>query len=218
MTQLQHGWTFALSMALAMLIAPQAMAATYTPVGPQTNVALSTVTGGGWTLCYSGAMAISIGNSATAATSACSGDQIMLAARATGSNTLLALAWAPKEDALFDTGRNYGATHLANGTAWYNADSRSWGFAPAGESVYKSSCDTNGGNGRICLHTQSGSGGYRINDIKELNSSYAYEKLVFTSVAAVPEPTTWALMLVGFGLTGAVMRRRASQRATKALA
>ena len=218
MKQLRHAWAFALGTALATLVATQAMAATYTPVGPQTNVALSTVTNGGWTLCYSGAMAISIGNSATAAISACSGDQIMLAARATSSNTLLALAWAPKEDALFDTGRNYEATHLANGTAWYNADKWSWEFAPAGESVYKYSCDTKGGNGRICLHTQSVSGGYRINDIKELNSSYAYEKLVFTSVAAVPEPTTWALMLVGFGLTGAVMRRRASQRAMQALA
>lgn len=39
-----------------------------------------------------------------------------------------------------------------------------------------------------------------------------------TYVAAVPEPTTWALMLVGFGLTGAAMRRRSSQRATQALA
>lgn len=28
------------------------------------------------------------------------------------------------------------------------------------------------------------------------------------SVAAVPEPASWALMLCGFGLTGAVMRRR----------
>jgi hypothetical protein len=39
-----------------------------------------------------------------------------------------------------------------------------------------------------------------------------------TYVAAVPEPTTWALMLVGFGLTGAAMRRRASQRPAQALA
>ena len=141
MTQLRHGWTLALGMALATLVAPQAMAATYTPVGPQTNVALSTVTGGGWTLCYSAAMAIPLGTSASAATAACGGDQIMLAARATGSDTLLALAWAQKEDALFNTGANTGVTHTANGSAWYNSDGWSWGFAPAGQGVEKYPCD-----------------------------------------------------------------------------
>lgn len=30
------------------------------------------------------------------------------------------------------------------------------------------------------------------------------------SVAAVPEPATWAMMIFGFGLVGAAMRRRRS--------
>lgn len=218
MKQLRHAWTLALGMTLATLVTPQAMAVTYTPVGPQTNVALSTVTDGGWTLCYSGLMSTPLGTSASAATSACGGDQIMLAARATGSNTLLALAWASKNDVFFNTGVNSSATHTANGTAWYNADNWSWGFAPEGQAVNKGSCDTNAGSGRICLHTRSVVGGWRINDITDLNFSNAYEKLVFSNIAAVPEPTTWALMLVGFGLTGAAMRRRRAPHSAQALA
>lgn len=220
MMRLRHGWTFALGLALTTLIAPQAMALTYTPFGPQTNVALSTVTDGGWTLCYSAAMATPLGDSASVATSACGGDRIMLAARATGSATLLALAWASKDDVFFDTGINRDVTHIANGTAWYNANRSAWGFAPAGKTVYKFHCDLNHGDNaaKICLHTYSSIGGHRINDIRQLENSYAYEKLVFTNVAAVPEPTTWALMLVGFGLTGAAMRRRSVPRSVQALA
>jgi PEP-CTERM motif len=37
-----------------------------------------------------------------------------------------------------------------------------------------------------------------------------------TGVAGVPEPASWALMLAGFGLTGAAMRRRQSVRVTYA--
>ena len=32
---------------------------------------------------------------------------------------------------------------------------------------------------------------------------------VVASVAAVPEPATWAMMIAGFGLAGAALRRRA---------
>lgn len=34
------------------------------------------------------------------------------------------------------------------------------------------------------------------------------------TLSAVPEPATWALMIVGFGLTGAAMRRRAQPKTT----
>ena len=37
-----------------------------------------------------------------------------------------------------------------------------------------------------------------------------------TTAAPVPEPATWALMLVGFGLAGAAMRRRSAVRVTYA--
>jgi hypothetical protein len=45
-----------------------------------------------------------------------------------------------------------------------------------------------------------------------LSESYAYghlrpTSLTVTSAAAVPEPTTWALMILGFGAAGATLRR-----------
>ncbi|MGL6043058.1 MAG: PEPxxWA-CTERM sorting domain-containing protein, partial [Sandaracinobacteroides sp.] len=33
------------------------------------------------------------------------------------------------------------------------------------------------------------------------------------AAAVVPEPASWALMIAGFGLTGAMLRRRAGRRA-----
>lgn len=196
--------------AAAALVAAPATAATYLPVGPQLNVALGTVTSGGWTLCYSATMATIFGTSAATTLAGCSGDRLMLAGRETGSGTLLVLAQALKTDVLFNTGAgNNGITHIANGTGWYNADNWSLGFAPAGEAVNKSECDTNAGLGRLCIHTLSFAGGYRINNIQGLNSSTAYEKLVFTATGSnvVPEPASWALLIAGFGLVGAISRR-----------
>ena len=193
--------------ALAAVAAVPA-SALYAPTGPQLNVALSTVTGGGWTQCYAAPMSTFLGSSASAALSACTGDRILLAGRATGSDTLLALAQTTKADAFFDTGTS-NDTHFADGSEWYNGDDYSWGFAPGGETVDRGECDTAGGDGRICLHTVNGAGGYRINDLFGLNDSDEYEKLVFTADGeAVPEPATWALMLGGFAMVGAAMRRR----------
>ena len=38
------------------------------------------------------------------------------------------------------------------------------------------------------------------------------------SVAGVPEPTSWALMIAGFGLTGVALRRRRAAQAGGAVA
>ena len=194
----------------AALVATPATAATYLPVGPQLNVALTSVTGGGWTQCYSASMATIFGSSAATALAGCSGDRLLVAGRETGSGTLLVLAQALKVDALFNTGAaDNGITNIANGTGWYNADDWSFGFAPAGEAVSKNECDTDVGVGRLCIHTLTFSGGYRINDLLGLNNSTDYEKLVFTNAGAVvPEPASWAMLIAGFGLVGAAARRR----------
>ena len=61
-----------------------------------------------------------------------------------------------------------------------------------------------------------GVAGTRINSVQFSNvpSADAFESANF-SIAAVPEPATWALMLVGFGGVGFAMRRRKSKVATR---
>lgn len=58
--------------------------------------------------------------------------------------------------------------------------------------------------------------GTRINSVTFSNtpSIDAFESANFSITAPVPEPATWALMLVGFGGIGFAMRRRKSKVAT----
>jgi opacity protein-like surface antigen len=196
---------------LAALIASPAMAADYLPFGAQTGVSIGTVTGGGWTLCYQETMGTAFGSSASTTLAGCSGDRLMLAGRETGSDTLLVLAQALKVDALFDTGAgNNGVFHNANGSDWFYADNWSWGFKTPGTDLTKLQCDFSSPNGSMCVHTLNFVGGYSINEISGLNDDDRYEKLVFSfnGGAGVPEPSTWALMIGGFGLAGAAIRRR----------
>lgn len=44
-----------------------------------------------------------------------------------------------------------------------------------------------------------------------LNNRASFDNFSVNAVAAVPEPGTWAMMLVGFGAVGASMRRRRTQ-------
>lgn len=201
-----------LGAALLALAAP-AQAADYLPVGPQTDVALSTVTSGGWTLCHSATMATPFGTSAASTLAGCSGDRLMLAGRVTGSDTLLVLAQALKADALFDTGAsNNGVFHTANGSDWFYADSWSWGFKTIGSSYTKLQCGASPPEPSMCIHTSATAGGYGINQFYGLNYTGGFEKLVFSftgnTPGAVPEPGTWLLMVLGFGAIGNAMRSK----------
>ena len=62
-------------------------------------------------------------------------------------------------------------------------------------------------------------GGWRVGAVDFLNSgTTGYEKVLFSfsGVAAVPEPSTWAMMIVGLGLMGFSLRRNkaGAQRTT----
>jgi len=209
-------FTSAIGCGLIALSTPAA-AADYLPSGVQTNVSLSTVTNGGWSLCYSGTYAAT-GASLSGIASACTGTNMMLSARVAGSDTLLLLAQALESDVMFDTnGSN--TTHLANDVSWYFDESYSWGFARSDQTVALGSCDVSGiwdsntanSDSRLCWHTSGGTlqGGWRAGNVGELNGSTAYERLIFTfTPGAVPEPSTWAMMLLGFGGIGIAMRRR----------
>ncbi|MEJ6005555.1 PEP-CTERM sorting domain-containing protein [Paucibacter sp. AS339] len=184
---------------------------TYLPTGAQANVALSTITGGGWTQCYAATMAVSIGNAAENVLTSCSGDYLMMAGRATGSDTFLALAAALRADTIVDTGQT-SVTHSANGAEWYYSPNWSWGFTAAGDRVQNNQCDVSASSPlSMCLHTLSGVGGFRINDNMWLNGSTNYEKVFFQANGKenyVPEPSTLALLPLVLGGAFLASRRR----------
>jgi hypothetical protein len=86
---------------------------------------------------------------------------------------------------LFDTGTG-NVLHEANSVGWYFNDSYSWGFAPSGAVVSRSSCDTETTDPglRLCWHTfsQALDQGYRCGD-NDLNGSSAFERVIFEAPA-----------------------------------
>ena len=124
----------------------------YAPSGVQTNVPIAQLVG--WQQCYLGNYTDNGIDGIAFVIQGCSKNKMMLACRPKGSNVLSVLAWAPKVDVVFDTGAmNMNMTHVANGVGWYFNNTRSWGFAPAGDPVTLNVCDTavNPNNGlRLC--------------------------------------------------------------------
>lgn len=70
------------------------------------------------------------------------------------------------------------------------------------------------GDGKVTTRT------FSFGDDMSSASSRTYARFSLSSdaISAVPEPATWALMLAGFGLTGAAMRRRRRSAVTRVLA
>jgi hypothetical protein len=120
----------------------------------------------------------------------CSGSLLMMGCRVKGSGTLQLVAYAPRDDVMFDTGSS-NVPHNANGVGWYFNESISWGFAPEGDPITRSTCDTQASSGqggvdgdkRICWHTSGGyiQGGWRCGLKDGLNSDFNYERLLFTA-------------------------------------
>jgi hypothetical protein len=153
--------------------------------GVRTHVPIASLPG--WTVCHSESYATS-GTAVSVLLGACGGGRLMLACRATGSPIQRVAAQAGREDVLTPTSGN--ATHTANGVAWYFGADLSWGFAPEGASVNRSSCDTQDllapagdSDKRLCWHQSGGSlsGGWRCGDQVGLNGSSAWERVVLTA-------------------------------------
>lgn len=172
--------------ALAALGGSPAHAGGYWPSGPQTNVPVATVLNGGWSVCYTADMGTPFGTDAATTLASCTGSQIMLAGHLKGSDSYAVLAAAGKADALTNTGANTSNTHVANGSQWYNSDMWAFGFAGEDDRVVLSSCDIAEGDDRMCLHTFSAVGGFRIGDNMELNDNSDWEVVVLTSSTAGP--------------------------------
>jgi PEP-CTERM motif len=69
----------------------------------------------------------------------------------------------------------------------------------------------NANGGRIDFFFQDNAQQYRVNTFSPGSSSFVTATSV--AVAAVPEATTWAMMLAGFGIVGSTLRRRRTVRA-----
>jgi len=150
--------------------------------GPQTNVAPSQLTG--WTQCWSSTYAQqSAGLTNTILGQQCTGSKLLLACRQVGQQNFTLVAMGNRADVLFDVGNQPAGKHEANGVAWYYSSTWSWGFARAGDTVNRNSCDVDNVNAqhRMCWHTSGDSitGGYRCGSTTGLNSSAAWERKVF---------------------------------------
>lgn len=181
----------------------------YEPVGVQTNVPMSTVLNGGWTECYSDLY----GDSGTPLDSLeplCQGANLMLACSQVEGDEFVVLGQAPFDDVTFDTGTG-NVTHQANGIEWYFSETWSWGFAPLGETVSRSSCDTasTAAEQRLCWHTNNNAlnGGWSCGTDRSLNNSTAWVRHILVSgdlpeAEPVPVNSNYALALLILILSG----------------
>lgn len=65
------------------------------------------------------------------------------------------------------------------------------------------------GAGADCGAVQAGTGSFSVvaNDFGDFEATLK-RKIIRETTGAVPEPSTWAMMIAGFGVVGAAMRRR----------
>lgn len=138
----------------------------------------------GWSQCWSGVYTDSFPPLQTILQQ-CDKSKLLMACRPIGSPTYALLAMAPRVDVLFDCGQQIDCTKQSNGVGWYYSNSYSWGFAPGGQPVNRTSCDYDNGalpfpELRMCWHTGGGiiSSGYRCG-ANDLNGGFNWERLIF---------------------------------------
>ncbi len=136
----------------------------------------------GWEICH-------LGNYSDGATTIadilmrCDGRYVMEGCRPVNSPTWQLLAMGERDEVFFDTGRAGNEPHPHNGVNFYFNDSRSMGFAPAGEPVQLNSCDVAQSQPtlRMCWHTGGGrlNNGYRCG--QWTGGGQGYERAIWTA-------------------------------------
>ena len=151
--------------------------------GIMTNLAVSDVVTGGFTQCFSDTYNIPFGNSAsTTITATCTEPVLLVACMPVGSNTLTDAAMANSTDIFIQDPATTTASHVANGTQWYNSDAYSFGYAPLGATINRSSCDIGvpqDSDQRLCWHTSNSFGGFRCGSTQFLNNSTSWVRVVY---------------------------------------
>lgn len=111
----------------------------------------------------------------------CTGSKLLEACRPVGAESFTLLAMANRDDVLFDVGSE-NVTHKANGVGWYFSHGWSMGFADAGDSVERNSCDVLDvdAESRLCWHTSDWIDvGWRCGTTTDLNEGYDWERVIF---------------------------------------
>lgn len=103
--------------------------------------------------------------------------KILIGARAVNSPSLLLAAMGRTNKILQQTNDN--ETIKENGVFWYFRKNHSFGFSDT-ENIHLGSADLLEGKFKLSWHL-TGKGGYRIGEIKNLNDSEMFEKLIFIS-------------------------------------
>ncbi len=213
-------------LAAIIAVSASASAALYYPNGVQTNVPVTTVTGGEWTLVYQGLYSDSAVPISTVFAGVNPGDYLLYAAKPVGATEFTLLAAAPASDVRTHTSQN--ETTLSNGVEWYY-NGGSIGFAAEGDAILQNSADiaasswAPGSNGhlRLSWHTAVTTGwdndydavplylfeGWRAGSTIELNDASNWERYVFVSSSGpgpspIPEPGSFLALggLLGIGL------------------
>eukprot|EP01080_Neovahlkampfia_damariscottae_P010472 gene10472-2994_t len=107
----------------------------------------------------------------------CKGKRILVAARAKNSKKLALVAMGRTNKVLQLTHDN--ETTQENSVHWYYRKNHSFGFSDS-DQINLGSADLLDGRYKLSWHL-TGNGGYRLGDLKNLNSSEMFEKLIFTS-------------------------------------
>ncbi len=166
------------------------------------NLPETVLSGGGFTPCYVAPYSDGATSLATIRAQ-CDGNVLVMGCRpmpsANNPNpTLTVAAMGHRDEVLRDVGDGQDAMHFHNYVNWYFSEQASWGFAPYGTAVSRTTCDTlNGPNDvgaqRLCWHTGEGSinGGWRCGATTGLNGSGAWQRVVYErsgNLAPTPEP------------------------------
>ncbi len=151
--------------------------------GIQQDVSDADLAARGWRVCFTGLYGQS-GESIDALLAGCGGGQMLIGCRPVGANALTLAAEGLRPEVIRNVGNASGAFNPHNGVAFYYDPTHSWGFAPLGEPLQRTSCDTQITlpEQRMCWHAGGANvleGGYRCGG-NFLNGDNNWQRQVYT--------------------------------------
>ena len=177
--------------------------------GVDQNVPETDLLFGGWEQCYAGTYNLTVPIAPILA--ACSGNKLAMACRPVGDPNLTLVAMDDRTDVLWECGTDSSCVHDGgNGVGWYYSNVHSWGFAPAGEAVQRTSCDVNGTlpEQRMCIHAGGGNieSGYRCGTTT-LNGNASWERIIYKKTSNWADNGTGSGVLYQYNVVDTVQVR-----------